>query len=377
MNTITNNAEAALDARKKKFGAMDFLFKTVNVAVPKVGDLLEGKILGKRGRSVFIDLGAFGTGVIFGKEFINARDIIKKLQPGDTVSAKVVELEGENGYVELSLAGAKQEAVWTEARELMDKHTPIQVQVVSANKGGLVMEWRGVQGFLPTSQLRASHYPRVDGGDKEKILGELRKLVGEKLTVAMITADQKDGKLIFSEKHTESDEVKDLVSKYKVGDVIAGTVTGVVDFGIFIKLEEGLEGLAHISELDWSLVEDPAKLFKVGDEIKAKVIGVENGKISLSVKALTPDPWAGMKDKHKKGDIVEGEVVRFNQYGALVCVAKGVCGLVHISEFKSEGDMKEKLNAGAKYPFQITLFEPDNHRMIFSFLKEAVEEKKD
>ncbi|MBI5742657.1 MAG: S1 RNA-binding domain-containing protein [Candidatus Niyogibacteria bacterium] len=372
MSATTNNIEAAaLEARKKKPGPMDYLFKTVNIIVPKVGDLLEGKMLGKRGRSVFVDLGVFGTGIIFGKEFINARDLIKKLGIGDPLTVKVIELEGENGYVELSLSGAKHEAVWTEAQSLLEKHTPIPLTVLSANKGGLVLEWRGVQGFLPTSQLKAAHYPRVDGGDKEKIANELRKLVGEKLSVVVITANQKEGKLIFSEKHSDSEETKGLVSKYKVGDAIIGTVTGVVEFGIFIKLEEGLEGLAHISELDWSLVEDPSKLFKVGDEVKAKVIGIESGKVSLSVKALTPDPWTDIKDKHKKGDIVEGEVVRFNQYGSLVCLTKGVCGLVHISEFKSEHEMKEKLEVGKKYPFQISLFEPDNHRMIFSFLKEG------
>ncbi|MBI5045454.1 MAG: S1 RNA-binding domain-containing protein [Candidatus Niyogibacteria bacterium] len=208
-------------------------------------------------------------------------------------------------------------------------------------------------------------------------MNELKNLVGKDLMVTVITASPKEEKLIFSEKHTESEELKGLVSKYKVGDIIEGPVTGVVDFGIFIKLEEGLEGLAHISELDWSLVENPGSLFSVGNTVKAKVIGVEGGRVSLSVKALIPDPWTEVKDQFKKGDIIEAEVLRFNPYGALVCVAKGVCGLVHISEFKSEDDMKIKLALGKKLPFQIMLFEPADHKLTFSFLQEGVEAAKE
>ena len=336
----TKESREIQDSQKNKIVSMDFLFKSVILPVPRAGDLLEAKFLARKGRSVFFDLGPFGTGIIFGQEFINARDIIKKLKPGETVAAKAVEVEGEQGCVELSLREAKQDIVWQEARELMKKNTPLELAVSGANKGGLVIGWRGLQGFLPTSQLRNNHYPRVDGGDKGKILEELRGVV----------------------------------LKYKIGDVVEGVITGVVNFGIFIKLDEGLEGLAHISELDWSLVNDPAELFSAGEEIKAKVIGVENGKISLSVKALAPDPWQEIKDKYKKGDIIEGEVLRFNSYGALICLAKGVCGLAHISEFNSENDMREKLALGKKFPFQITLFDPAEHKLTFGFLEESIEE---
>ncbi|MBI2628071.1 MAG: S1 RNA-binding domain-containing protein [Candidatus Niyogibacteria bacterium] len=363
------------NSQKKKITSMDFLFKSAALFVPRTGDLLEARFLARKGQNVFFDLGPFGTGIIFGREFINARDIIKKLKLGDLVAAKVVEVEGEQDCVELSLREAKQDIVWQEARELMKNNAPLELVVNGANKGGLVIGWRGLQGFLPTSQLRNNHYPRVDGGDKEKILEELRKLVGQKLTLTIITADPKEEKLIFSEKYAESEELKGLVLKYKIGDVVEGVITGVVSFGIFIKLDEGLEGLAHISELDWSLVNDPAELFSVGEKIKAKVISVEKEKISLSIKALASDPWQKIKEKYKKGDIMEGEVLRFNPYGALICVAKGVCGLVHISEFKSESDMREKLTLGKKFPFQITLFDPLEHKLTFSFLDESVEKE--
>lgn len=372
---MITNSITEKDTKKKKVSVMDFLFKSINISVPRLGDVVDGKIIVKHGQRIFVDLGPFSTGIIYGREFLNARDILKPLKIGDSLSAKVVDLENEDGYIELSLREAKEDMIWGEAKELMDKRTPIDIVISDANKGGLVVKWNGVNGFLPTSQLRTNHYPRVEGGDKNKILDELKKLVNQTLTLTIITADPKEEKLIFSEKSTESDELRKIVSKYKVGDIAEGPVTGVVDFGIFIKLEEGLEGLAHISELDWSLVESPADLFSVGDIVKAKVIGVDGGKVSLSVKALTQDPWAEVEEKFKKGDIIEGEVVRFNQYGALVCLLKGVCGLVHISEFSSDQEMKTKLVVNKKYPFQITLFEPKDHKLTFSFLQEGVEAK--
>ena len=199
-------------------------------------------------------------------------------------------------------------------------------------------------------------------------------MVGQSLTVTIITADQEEDKLIFSEKETQTEELKEVLSKYKIGDVIEGEITGVVDFGIFVKMEEGLEGLAHISELSWSLVEDPRTLFNVGDKIKAKVIAIERGKISLSVKALEDDPWQKAKEKYKKGDIVQGVALRLNRYGALVAVEEGLAGLVHISEFGTEKVMCEKIELGRTYPFQITLFEPDERKMTLVFLGD--EEKK-
>ncbi|MBI1957387.1 MAG: S1 RNA-binding domain-containing protein, partial [Candidatus Niyogibacteria bacterium] len=224
------------------------------------------------------------------------------------------------------------------------------------------------------SQLRSIHYPRVEGGDKDKILEELKKLVGETLTVTIITANQAEEKLIFSEKEIQTDEVKEVLAKYAVGDTIEGDITGVVDFGVFIKLEEGLEGLAHISELSWSLVEDPRTMFKVGERAKAKIIAIENGKISLSIKALEPDPWDRVKEKYTKGDIVEGVVIRINRYGVLVSVEEGVAGLVHISEFGSEKDMRAKVELGKTYPFQITLFNPKEKKMTLAYLGEEKKE---
>jgi ribosomal protein S1 len=195
-------------------------------------------------------------------------------------------------------------------------------------------------------------------------------LVGQRLSVAIIGANSKEGKLIFSEKDPDSGEKEKIIDKYVLGDEINGEVTGVVDFGIFVKIEEGLEGLVHISEIDWGLVDDPRTRFKIGDAAKAKIIEIKDGKISLSIKALKENPWNAVESTLKKGDIVKGVVIKFNKHGALVSIKEGVAGLVHNSNFGGEAKLREKLELGKTYNFQITLFEPKEHRMTLTHLED-------
>ncbi|MBI4114312.1 MAG: S1 RNA-binding domain-containing protein [Candidatus Niyogibacteria bacterium] len=360
-----------VEKHPKKEHVMEFLFKVIPLPAPRAGDLIEGTVIKREGPRLFIDLGPFGSGVVYQSEFSEMADTVRNLRTGDKVTTKVLSLENDEGLVELSLTAAGQEIVWRDVEAFMESKKNLDLKAVDANSGGLVLEWKGIQGFLPASQLRVGHYPRVEGGEKEKILEELKKLIGQTLSVTVIAANPKEGKLIFSEKGVESEELKKVVSKYNVGDVVEGDITGIVDFGIFIKIEEGIEGLAHISELDWGLVDNPHQLFKVGDNARVKIISIKDGKFSLSLKALKPDPWQEVKEKYKKGDIVEGVVIRFNKYGALVSIEEGVSGLVHISEFESEKDMKEKIELGKTYPFQITLFEPNERKMTLAYLGES------
>jgi small subunit ribosomal protein S1 len=337
-------------------------------ALPRPGDLVEGTIIELvRGR-LYVDLPPYGTGIIYGREYLNAADVLRKANPGDTITAKVVDSAGIEGYIELSLKEARQAAIWSEAEQAIAGQTLYNLTVEEANKGGLILSWQGIQGFLPASQLAKEHYPRVPEGDKDKIFGELLKLVGVNLPVRIITADAKEGKLIFSERSGDEDEVKaNLIDKYQVGDVIESEVTGAVDFGVFVKLEQGLEGLVHISELDWGLVEDPRQLFAVGDTVKVKVIEIKDGKISLSVKALKENPWKAATERYKKGMEVSGVIIKYNKHGALASIEEGVAGLVHISEFASPAELRETLELGKSYPFTITLFEPKDQRMTLAY----------
>ncbi len=351
---------------KENLALSSILSRSVNK--PEVDSLVEGAVISVEKSSIYVDLAPYGAGIIYGREFINAKDIIKKISPGDIIKAKVVEMENDDGYMELSLKEAKQALTWSEAEKAIKTKTVMSLEIKDANKGGLILEWQGIQGFLPASQLKADHYPRVLDSDKDKILKELKKLVGQQIPVMIISTLPKEGKLIFSEKDNNPEEKKEILSKYTMGQDLDCVVTGLVDFGVFVKLEDELEGLVHISELDWGLVENLRAMFKIGDQIRAKVIEIKDGKISLSIKALKENPWKEFEGKLKKGDIIKGVVIKYNKHGALISIKEGVAGLAHNSTFSSESKLREKLELGKNYNFQITLFEPKDQKMTLVYL---------
>lgn len=338
--------------------------------IPEIDSMVDGPVLGIEKSCVYIDLAPRGTGIIYGREYINAHDVIKKLNIGDTITAKIVDTENEDGYIELSLKEARQAIIWGEAMEAIKSKKTLDLPVKDANKGGLIIEWQGIQGFLPTSQLKSEHYPRIENGDKDKILTELKKLQGRRILVTIISALPKEGKLIFSEKESRNDiiEKREVPGTYSTGDELEGIVSGIVDFGAFIKLEDGIEGLVHISEIGWGLIDDPRKIFKIGEKVQTKIIEIKDGKISLSIKALKENPWKDSEKHYKKGDLVKGIVIKFNNYGALVSLEEGIAGLVHMSEFGSKEKLEKVLELGHTYPFTITTFEPEQQKMSLSYI---------
>ena len=341
----------------------------VDAIIFKEEDITEGVIVAIEKSALYVDLGIAGTGIIYGIEFMNARDVIKRISIGDTISAKIVMRENKNGYVELSLKEARQALMWNDAELAIKDKRIMDLVVKDANKGGLIIEWQGMSGFLPASQLKEDKYPRIEDGDKDKILRELKKLIGKRISVSIISAIPKEGKLIFSEKDGgSSKESKEVVlGSYIVGDEVEGTVTGVVEFGIFVKLTDGVEGLVHKSEIDWGLVEDTKAHARVGDTVKAKIIEVKDNKISLSLKALKENPWKEAAKKYKKGDEVAGVVIKFNKHGALVSIEEGVAGLVHVSDFGDETTLRSTLTLGKSYNFSITLFDANDERMTLTY----------
>ncbi|MSU55241.1 MAG: S1 RNA-binding domain-containing protein [Candidatus Taylorbacteria bacterium] len=367
VDTLPKDDAKTIEEKEKKETLMGKILKDTGNP-PAVGDLVEGTVLNIEKSRVYIDLPPFGTGIIYGREYINARDVIKKVSIGDKIAAKVVDVENEDGYIELSLREARTAMIWSEAEAAIRDKKVIELTVKEANKGGLILEWQGIAGFLPASQLKTEHYPRVLDGDKDKILEVLRKLVGEKISVSVISAIPKEGKLIFSEKSPETKDKEKIVGKYTVGDEVTGDITGIVDFGVFVKLEEGLEGLVHISEIDWALVDDPRSMFKVGQKVNVKIIEIKEGKISLSIKALKPNPWVDAAKKYKKDDTVKGVIIKFNKHGALASIEEGVAGLVHISEFGTEEKLRTNLELGKIYSFKITFFDAKEQKMALSFV---------
>lgn len=332
--------------------------------LPKRGDNIEGTVIGKESGVLYLDLGAIGTGVIYGKEYWDVQDAIKKLKPNDKVVAKVVEVENKDGYRELSMKEAGEEQTWQGLKEKQANQEILEIKITEVNRGGLMARVGDITGFMPVSQLTPAHYPRVDGGDKEKILQELKKFVGTTMKVNILDVDPRENKLILSEKSAENDSVKEALGKYKIGDVVKGEITGVVEFGVFIKFDSMLEGLIHISELDWNLVRDPKDIVNLGDKVKAKIVDIAaDGRISLSLKALEKDPWDGIEKKFKIKDTVSAEVTKISSYGALVKIDDGIQGLVHVSEFESEEEFRQKLVEGKAYTFEITALDPGEHKM--------------
>lgn len=350
--------------------------KSQIVSFPKTGDIIEGKIIEKSAKSLFVDLGDIGIGAIPDGEFKESGQSLKELKTGDAIFAKIIDLKNDNGYIELSLKEAGKELNWTKLQEKMKNKEVIEVEISEANRGGLIAKIYDIPAFIPVSQLSYEHYPRVKDGDKEKILEELKKFVGTKLKVQIIDVNPSEDKLIISERAEAQEKLKEILQKYKVSDVVEGEVGGIVDFGVFIKFphdspeEEKLEGLIHISELDYRLVKNPNDIVKIGEILKAEIVDIDSGKISLSLKALKEDPWKTIKEKYKKGDIVSGRVLKFNPFGAFIELPENIQGLLHISEFGSEKKMKESMELDKEYQFKILMVDPEEHKIALGLSSE-------
>jgi small subunit ribosomal protein S1 len=263
----------------------------------KAGQILKGKIIDISKINIIIDFGPLGMGIVLGKEIKENPGFIKEIKIGDEIECLVMESENENGYIEVSFKEAHKELSLEKLEELKNNSQPITAKILQANRGGLVVDVMGQRGFLPVSQLSPEHYPRVEGGNKEKILQELNKFVGKELKVKVIDLNPREDKLIVSEKALSKEEIKEILDRFKVGEVFEGAVTAVTDFGAFVKLQDAgnpgqpaPEGLIHISELDWQIVKDPRQIVKIGEQIKVKIIGFHQGRLSLSLKALKEKP---------------------------------------------------------------------------------------
>lgn len=357
----------------KTLSALGLLLKneTGLISVFKNGDLIEGKIIKKTAKAVYFDLGPSGTGIVYGLELMNAQDVLKNLKVGDVATAKVVDQENDEGYVELSLREVGKQKAWQEIKDLKESGELITVKVSGANSGGLTTEINQLKAFIPVSQLATEHFPKVDDGDRNKILEELKKLIGLELKVKLIDVNPRSNKIIVSERENAAENIKELLTKYKVGDVIDGVISGVADFGAFLQFVDNpkVEGMIHISELDHRLIENPKEVVKIGDAVKAKIIEMKDNRVSLSLKALKPNPWDTVESKYKAGEEYSGTVVRFNPYGAFVALDQDIQGLIHVSEFGGVEEMKKQIEIGKSYQFKVDQLRPAEKRIILKLKK--------
>ena len=252
---------------------------------PKTGEIVKGTIIVQERSSLYVDLGAIGTGIVYGKEFYEIKDRLKDMKEGDTISAKVTSLETDDGYIELSVSGATRKLVWDELRESAENRTPVTIKVMGANKGGLIAKVAGLPAFLPVSQLASAHYPKVMGGDPDKILKELQKFVGTDLSVRILNLKPKTGEIILSEKMAEIEMREERLKKYQIGQQVEGDITGVMEFGIFVRFgTDSVEGLIPVAQIPAAQSQNLSENFKIGAKINARIIEISSGKVFLSLK---------------------------------------------------------------------------------------------
>jgi len=327
----------------------------------KRGDVIEAVVVEKTKSMLHLDIGGKSEGAVIDREMKAAKDFIKNLQVGDKITAVVTQAENDRGQTLLSLKKAAAENLWAEFNEKLKTGQTIKVRGKEINRGGLVVETKGIQGFIPASQFGTQQ------------VGKIEKLVDQEIEVKVIEVDKEKNRLIFSEKKVSDAGLlkaqKKALAKVKVDDVFTGTVTGVMPFGLFVKVEVPskkkekifLEGLVHISEISWEKVDDPSKFYNQGDEVKVKVLLIDenSGKLNLSIKQLVLDPWKDIEKKYKVDRKVKGEMVRMAPFGVFVKLDSGIEGLIHISKIPVE----KSFNPGDKLDCYIESVDPENRRI--------------
>ena len=342
---------------------MDELLAGSEVKQLETGDVIEGTVESIRKHQVWIDLGPRGVGVVMRREVGHGQ----QLEAGQAVTVSVLDPEMEEGYALLSMRRAAKDRGWDEVQRIFDAGEIVEIVPYDANRGGLLVELEGIRGFLPVSQLAAGHYPRVSGADKDEILQKLNALAGKPIRVRVLDVSRKDNKLIFSEKEAVKDDMQARFQELKVGDVVEGIVTGVIDFGAFVNVD-GIEGLIHISEISWERVENPRDYVKVGETVKAKIIAIDKDRLSLSLKQMSEDPWLKEVKQFNKGDVVEGKITRITPFGAFVQLSSSVEALVHVSEMGDDDniDPEKIFQLNEKKEFKVLDIDTDARKISLS-----------
>lgn len=359
-----------MDLQASDIKSMKDLLSKEEFFLPKPGNILHGTIITVSKSGVVLDLGSIGIGMIYPGEFYDNPDRMKSLKPGDHVAAMLIELENAEGYRELSLKAAQVTTAWQDIKEKKDADEVIMTPIVNINKGGLIVEVSGVQGFLPLSQLSSEHYPKVEGGDTTKIVQALQKFKGQLFKVKILDFNEAENKLIVSERAIQEEAVKEELSKMKVGDVVEGMITEVTDFGAFVKLSDTLDGLIHSSEIDWKFIENPREILHPGDKVSAKVISLDGGRVSLSLKALKDDPWLTIDSLYQVGQKVQGKISKIRNSGAFVELPGDIVGFIPLAELGGQTP-QEALTAGKEYEMAIVNIDAKDHKLTLTLEKKS------
>lgn len=332
-SSTTHNLKPS--AAKRSPATMEELLAATGYQLKGVrkGNVVPGVITRVTPREITVDIGAKTEGVVIDRELENYKDALMALKPGNKVVAQVIVAENDRGQSVLSLRRFIFEKCWEDLAKFQKSGEPVEVILKEPVRGGILVDYGGLRGYIPQSQLDSSLARQTD------------RVTGRRAQVKVIEVDKDTNRLVFSQRAAAESEnlakQKELLEVLKVGETIESVITGIVPFGAFAKLnvtKDGetreVEGLIHISEIAWEKVENPTQYLKAGDKVKVKIIGLdkETGKLTLSLKQLLPDPWEHVLDMFAKDSSVKGTVSRVTPYGVFVTLSAGIDGLIHISK---------------------------------------------
>jgi small subunit ribosomal protein S1 len=320
---------------------MDFLLDE-ELNFPVSGEVRNGFVVAQRNNEILVDIGAKSEGVIDSREVASFdADTMAKLEVGSEIQVYVVNPEDSNGNIVLSYSKAAEAEDWERAIELMESQEVLTCKVVGFNRGGALVGFGLLRGFVPNSQLgRSRQINRDDQTEKQRAL---QNLIGEKLRVKVIEVDRERNRLILSEsaagKEIREARKAEILDKLEEGGVLTGRVVNLADFGAFVDIG-GVEGLVHLSEMSWKRISKPSDILQVGDEVEVTVLNIDEDRqrVALSMKRLQPDPWSLIDETYEEGQLVEVIITRLTKFGAFARLQDDyqLEGLIHISEMSED-----------------------------------------
>jgi small subunit ribosomal protein S1 len=294
------------------------------------GEIREATIVLIEENEVIVDLGVKRDGIISQRDLERlSEEMLADLHVGDTVPVAILNTSNRQDGILVSLRQGLAQQDWLRAERLMESGELCEADVNETNRGGVVVQFGRVRGFVPNSHLTSVRR----GLSKDRLHEAKEELIGKTLQLAVIEVDRRRRRLVLSERVATQQRQEQLLDEITVGEVRTGVVCNIVSYGAFVDLG-GIDGLVHISELDWQHIGHPSEVLKLGDEIEVYVLNVdrERNRIGLSRKRLLPDPWPIVTQQLNEGDLIEGTVTNTVDFGAFVEVGEGVEGLVHISQ---------------------------------------------
>lgn len=346
-----------------------------DIVALKANTVVPGVVLSKRGKSLTLDIGAKFEGSIEGREVERLGDSFEQIEEGQTIELFVLRTD-DNGQPRVSIIRARQEKDWLRAEELLESKEIVSSKVIDFNRGGVLVAMGLIRGFVPASHLSLeSQMEQIKSDDPAE---RFQPLIGRMLQVKVIDIERKRNRLILSEKEAMREirnQRKDaILDELEVGEVRDGVVSSLADFGAFVNIG-GADGLIHVSELSWSMVNHPSEVLNVGQKVQVKVISVEKERkrIGLSLRQLQPRPWDTLADRYSEGDLVRAVITRIKEFGAFArLVGEPVEGLIHISEMSHEHVERsdQVVTVGEEYEVKIIRLDTQRRRMGLS-IKQA------